>query len=187
LKIVDFGLARVLDSELTHGICGSPGFLAPEMYQYENYGREIDMFSFGVIIFLMMSGEKPFQGNAKVLVQKTLQLAYHVDQGNWTAVSQDAKNLVSKLLAFREDRLDATQALGHKWFKIANDSHSLATPHYGKSYRILQLVSTCCTGFAKFKVLEPSCKALNANTFTIFHLPGGNGIRLPGGRASGTE
>jgi calcium-dependent protein kinase len=141
LKIVDFGLAKVLDNKQTSGVCGSLGFIAPEMYQHENYGREVDMFSFGVILFLMMSGEKPFGDDSKVLVQKTLQLAYHVDQGIWTTVSQDAKNLVRKLLAFREERLDVAQALAHEWFQIADDSHSLAIPRYGKSSRLLDVVS----------------------------------------------
>jgi serine/threonine protein kinase len=187
LKIVDFGLAEVLvlDSDRTCGVCGSLGFIAPEVYQHERYGREIDMFSFGVILFLMMSGEKPFGDNSTVLVQKTLQvsrdpsgqyfhryrrlrrrscphirlfscmfkLAYQVNQGIWTTVSQDAKNLVSKLLAFREERLDAAQALAHEWFQIADDSHSLAPPRYGKSYRLLDVVSTRCSVFAN--ILEP--------------------------------
>jgi serine/threonine protein kinase len=145
LKIVDFGLAKVLDNDRTCGVCGSLGFIAPEMYQHESYGREIDMFSFGVILFLMMSGEKPFGDDSKVLVKKTLQLAYHVDQGIWTSVSQDAKNLVRKLLAFRDERFDAAEALAHEWFQIADDSHSLATPRYGKSYRLLDVVSNRCS------------------------------------------
>jgi serine/threonine protein kinase len=147
LKIVDFGLAKVLDNEQTSGVCGSLGFIAPEMYQHESYGCEIDMFSFGVILFLMMSGEKPFGDDSKALVRKTLHLNYHVD-GIWTTVSQDAKNLIRKLLAFREERLDAAQALAHEWFQIADDSHSLATPRYGKSYRLLDVVSTRFSVFA---------------------------------------
>jgi serine/threonine protein kinase len=166
LKIVDFGLAKVLDNERTSGVCGSLGFIAPEMYQHESYGREVDMFSFGVILFLMMSGEKPFGDDSKVLAQKTLQLAYHVDQGIWTTVSQDAKNLVRKLLAFREERLDVAQALAHEWFQIADDSHSLATPRYGKSSRLLDVVSTRCFVFAD--LLESFCRALTATTSAIF-------------------
>jgi serine/threonine protein kinase len=167
LKIVDFGLAKVLDNEQTSGVCGSLGFIAPEIYQYECYGREIDMFSFGVILFLMMSGEKPFTDkNDKVLEQKTLRLAYHVDQGIWTTVSQDAKNLVRKLLTFREDRLDAAQALDHEWFQMADDSHSLPAPRYGRSRRLLDVVSTHCSVFANF--LEPYLyKALNVTSFVI--------------------
>jgi serine/threonine protein kinase len=167
LNIVDFGLGKVLDNKRTHGVCGSIGFIAPEMYQYVEYGCEIDMFSFGVILFMMLSGEKPFgDGNRQVSEQKTLQLAYHVDQGIWTSVSQDAKNLVSKLLTFREERLDATQALAHDWFQIADDSHSLAIPRYGKSTRLLDVVSTHCSVFAN--IIEPCRKALNVTTFVIF-------------------
>jgi serine/threonine protein kinase len=167
LNIVDFGLAKVLDKERTYGLCGSLGFIAPEMYEFKEYGCEIDMFSFGVILFLMLSGEKPFgDGSQKVSEQKTLQLAYHADQGIWTSVSQDAQNLVSKLLAFREDRLDAAQALAHDWFQVADDSRSLATPCYGKSTRLLDVVSTHCFVFAN--ILAPCCKALNVTTFAIF-------------------
>jgi serine/threonine protein kinase len=168
LNIVDFGLAKVLDKERTYGLCGSIGFIAPEMYQFKEYGCEIDMFSFGVILFLMLSGEKPFgDGNQKVSQQKTLQLAYHADQGIWTSVSQDAQNLVSKLLAFREERLDATQALAHEWFQIADDSHSLATPRYGKSTRLLDVVSTHCSVVAQIS-LNPVAKLSNVTTFAIF-------------------
>jgi serine/threonine protein kinase len=163
LKLVDFGLSVVLDNGLqTSGTCGSPGFIAPEMYRGEEYGREIDMFSFGAILFLMMSGEKPFRGNEKVVKQKTLQLAYHVDQGNWTASSHNAKNLVRKLLVFREERLDASQALGHEWFEMADDSHAMVFPTYGKSRRILQLVSASLSS----KSLNPVTKLS-----TLTHAP----------------
>jgi serine/threonine protein kinase len=142
LKLVDFGLSKVLDKEKTSGVCGSFGFIAPEMYQHEKYGCEVDMFSFGVILFVMMSGDKPFGDDGGVLEQKTCQLAYQIDEGVWTTVSDDAKNLVRKLITFREERLDAAQAQDHEWFQKADDSHAVAKPRYGKSFRLLNVVST---------------------------------------------
>jgi serine/threonine protein kinase len=149
LKLVDFGLSKVLDKQRTSGVCGSFGFIAPEMYQHEKYGCEVDMFSFGAILFLMLSGDKPFGDDGHVLEQKTVQLAYHYDEEVWTNVSEGAKNLVRKLLTFREDRLDAAQAQDDEWFQMADDSHAVAKPRYGKSFRLLNVVSTLLFYFRK--------------------------------------
>jgi serine/threonine protein kinase len=118
LKLVDFGLARVLEAdETTRDFCGSLGYIAPEIYQGERYRFEVDMFSFGVLLFRLLSGERPFPSNEPhILKRDTVMLQYNVQGNDWEIVSAAAKDLVRKLLINRQERLTAEQALKHSWF-----------------------------------------------------------------------
>jgi len=119
LKIIDFGLARELASEETvNEYCGSLGYIAPEIYKREHYRFEVDMFSFGVILFRLLSGgEKPFPATSEGALRRATEgLEYNVDSNAWKDVSPSAKQLVQKLLVAREERLNAHEALHHEWF-----------------------------------------------------------------------
>jgi serine/threonine protein kinase len=118
LKVVDFGLARCLDdTETTRDFCGSLGYIAPEIYEGRRYRYEVDMFAFGVLLFRLLSGERPFpSNNQEVLKRNTIELRYNVQGQDWLTVSAAAKDLVRKLLINRQERLTAERALGHPWF-----------------------------------------------------------------------
>jgi len=116
LKIVDFGLARVLEpGEKVRDFCGSIGYIAPEQYLREEYGFEVDMFAFGVLLFRLLSQEKPFPAN-NLLERNTVELRYRVQGNDWENVSAAAKEMVRKLLINKQERLTARQAMGHPWF-----------------------------------------------------------------------
>ena len=125
LKIVDFGLARELSpGETVNDYCGTPGYMAPEIYKQENHRFEVDNFAFGVILFRMLSGgEKPFPAtNERVLRRSTERLEYNVDSSAWEDVSQSAKQLVRKLLIAKDERLSAYEALQQEWFSNTSDT-----------------------------------------------------------------
>jgi serine/threonine protein kinase len=118
LKIVDFGLAKVLENdETTKDYCGSLGFIAPEIYLRERYRFEVDMFAFGVLLFRLLSGERPFPSNHKDVLRKhTIELRYNVHGRDWHNVSYQAKDLIRHLLINRQERWTAQQCLQHEWF-----------------------------------------------------------------------
>uniref|UniRef100_A0AAQ4QUB7 Myosin, light chain kinase 5 n=1 Tax=Gasterosteus aculeatus aculeatus TaxID=481459 RepID=A0AAQ4QUB7_GASAC len=118
IKIIDFGLA----SELEKGkpllvMHGTPEFVAPEVIGYEPVGLETDMWSIGVICFILLSGESPFQGNSD---NETLALVtaaqFEFDQESFEDISDDAKDFIGNLLKKdRRCRLSCAEALAHPW------------------------------------------------------------------------
>lgn len=60
IKISDFGLARFLQNELATTACGTPGYVAPEIIEGKGYGKEVDYWSIGVIIYILLCGFPPF-------------------------------------------------------------------------------------------------------------------------------
>ena len=91
-------------------------------------------FSLGVLLFRLLSGERPFPSdNSQMLKRHTEQLRYSVNGEDWVNVSENAKDLVRKLLINKEERLTAEQALTHPWFREAGATvlraeHSTAAP-----------------------------------------------------------
>ena len=124
LKLVDFGLSRILgENESVRDFCGSVGYIAPEIYSGRSYRFEVDMFAFGVLLFRLLSAERPFpNANSQMLRRYTLEYRYNVIGTAWENVSDMAKDLVRKLLINRNERLTAEQALAHPWFKSVGDS-----------------------------------------------------------------
>ncbi|KAM6897279.1 myosin light chain kinase, smooth muscle-like [Xenentodon cancila] len=118
IKIIDFGLA----SELEEGkpllvMHGTPEFVAPEVISYEPVGLETDMWNIGVICFILLSGESPFQGDndAQTLALVTA-ARFEFDPEGFEDISDEAKDFISSLL--KKDlraRLSCTEALAHCW------------------------------------------------------------------------
>lgn len=130
LKICDFGFAQELvgsdggDEATTTGFCGTLGYLAPEIYAGDSYGTPVDLFSFGVLLFLLLSGEKPWPGSPSHATREaTMQLQYCItDRRRWLLVSEQGKDLVRRLLTYSSDRITAAQALRHPWFGERSNS-----------------------------------------------------------------
>ena len=138
LKIVDFGLAKSLSgSQSARDFCGSLGYIAPEIYRSEPYRFEVDMFAFGVILFRLLSGARPFPStNREKLQSDTINLRYQVQGRAWEGVSQDALRLVRRLLIGAEERLDAVTARNHDWFH--SQEESVLQPDYTISHEHLE-------------------------------------------------
>jgi serine/threonine protein kinase len=81
------------------------------------------MFAFGVLLFRLLSGERPFpSNNSQVLKRHTIELRYNVQGSDWEGVSTAAKDMVRKLLINDQERLTAEEALQHHWFKETGHS-----------------------------------------------------------------
>jgi len=130
IKLADFGFAARCHTEkcLTKQ-CGTPFFVSPEILMRQPYDQQSDMWSVGCIIFLLLSGNLPFMGRSqKELFRKIVSGKYEFKEDDWSGVSDDAKDLVQKLLVLDPDeRITSSQALRHKWMKASADRLSRIT------------------------------------------------------------
>lgn len=123
LKLADFGLAHLLKpNEMMSVACGTPGYVAPEVLQGHFYGKEVDMWSVGVVLYILLCGFPPFYDESnKALFQQIIHARYQFMDPYWTDVSDTAKDLVSKLLQVDpKKRYTTKQVLAHPWVKDKN-------------------------------------------------------------------
>ncbi|KAI9347388.1 kinase-like domain-containing protein, partial [Obelidium mucronatum] len=116
VMISDFGLSKILNDETAmKTACGTPGYVAPEVLRKRGYGKEVDLWSIGVITYILLVGYPPFydQNNA-VLFRQIMSGKYEFDRPWWDNISEDAKDFIRKLLVLDpRARLTARQALAH--------------------------------------------------------------------------
>lgn len=119
LKITDFGLAKLLSqtNDLMKTACGTPGYVAPEVLKKKKYMNKVDMWSCGVILYILLCGFPPFHDkNLRGLYKIIKKGQYSFPSPYWDKVSSAAKDCVKKLLVVDpEKRLSAVQLLEHPW------------------------------------------------------------------------
>ncbi|RDD46096.1 Peripheral plasma membrane protein CASK [Trichoplax sp. H2] len=129
VKLNDFGIAvQLKDDELcTPGRIGTPHFMAPEVVLRLSYGKEVDIWSVGVLFFLLLGGTLPFNGSGDALYE-TIECG--IPENNapvWDIISDDAKDLLSCLLKYdTNERVTAAEALQHPFirnFKNCSKTH----------------------------------------------------------------
>ena len=117
IKIADFGFAKKLDEDLTTTVVGTPNYVAPEILLKKPYDESVDLWSFGVIAYVLLSGYVPFfAGSDSEFYEKIKTCDYTFQSPFWDNVSEDAKDMISKLLVLNpSDRLNIHQVLEHPW------------------------------------------------------------------------
>uniref|UniRef100_A0A8C7R3D7 Calcium/calmodulin-dependent protein kinase type IV n=1 Tax=Oncorhynchus mykiss TaxID=8022 RepID=A0A8C7R3D7_ONCMY len=129
LKIADFGLSKIIDDQVTmKTVCGTPGYCAPEILRGCAYGPEVDMWSVGVITYILLCGFEPFFDDRgdQYMFKRILNCEYEFVSPWWDNVSLNAKDLVRKLIVQDpKKRLTTLQALQHPWVtgKAVNSAH----------------------------------------------------------------
>uniref|UniRef100_A0A8C5LX07 Calcium/calmodulin-dependent protein kinase type IV n=1 Tax=Leptobrachium leishanense TaxID=445787 RepID=A0A8C5LX07_9ANUR len=129
LKIADFGLSKIVEDQIAmKTVCGTPGYCAPEILHGSPYGPEVDMWSVGIITYILLCGFEPFfdpRGD-QYIYRKILKCDYEFSSPWWDDISLNAKDLVQKLIVLDpQKRLTASQAMQHPWVtgKAAKVSH----------------------------------------------------------------
>ena len=120
LVIIDFGLSTTIkDGEPLFTRCGSPGYVAPEILNNLGYGCKVDIFSLGVIMYILLTSKFVF--NAKDyndILKRNKQCKVYFPRKLWDNLSSEAQHLCSLMLQKNADsRISAQEALEHKWFK----------------------------------------------------------------------
>jgi calcium/calmodulin-dependent protein kinase I len=121
IKLVDFGFASVVNGFSLTEQCGTPAYVAPEILQGKPYGKPIDMWSFGVILYILLVGYPPFFDNdQQVLFRKIMKGSFEFHISQWRHISFAAKDLISKLLTVdHTKRLTVDDALAHEWLAVS--------------------------------------------------------------------
>ena len=130
IKVADFGLAKfVSEASMMKTTCGTPGYVAPEVLDpylpfTNGYGPEVDLWSFGVVLYIMLCGFPPFYDDSTAVLFKQIRKGeYTFPSPYWDDVSEGAKDIVSKVLVVdASKRLTAQQCLEHPWIANAGDA-----------------------------------------------------------------
>ena len=130
VKLADYGFAKkVPQANGLRTLCGTPGYLAPEILErFPAYDTPCDLWSVGVILFLLLGGYLPFEDEDEdVVFDRTRNGEYHFHHEYWKTISTDAKKMVARLLTVNpQKRYTATQALQDKWMTIQDDEEQSA-------------------------------------------------------------
>ena len=102
-----------------HGVYGTSYYVAPEVLE-GGYTNTVDVWSVGVLLCLMLSGVPPFDGHTGREVLKLVRAgSYSLEGGIWDTISDEAKDLISKMLTTADKRINAQDAFNHPWFEYA--------------------------------------------------------------------
>jgi len=149
------------------------------MYFCDPYRFDADMFSFGVIVFRLLSGKAPFPSrNPELLQLHTEELQYSVSDSDWEGRSEASKDFVHKLLTRQEDRMTAEEALAHPWFR--EPGHSILPPDvsYSGASNAMEMVSLdgcAIKAVCRGQVFIHSLYACAVFLSLLLHLPSGTG------------
>ena len=119
IKIIDFGTAKIYEKNKNEDkIIGSAYYIAPEVLN-KNYNEKCDIWSCGVILYILLCGKVPFNGkNDSEILQKIKGGKYDLNRHPFESVSDEAKDLIKKCLDLNVNRrINARSALNHKWFR----------------------------------------------------------------------
>ena len=124
VMLADFGFSTTVFAPKTlKKQCGTPYFVAPEILLRQGYDQQADMWSVGVIIYCLLSGSLPFTGKRHLDLFKAIIAGNFDFDEHWEDVSDDAKDLICKLLVTNPDkRYTASEALNSKWIRASDTS-----------------------------------------------------------------
>jgi calcium/calmodulin-dependent protein kinase I len=118
VMLSDFGLSKIIGVEsMMETACGTPYYVAPEVLSATGYDKEVDLWSVGVITYLLLCGFPPFYGESLPEVfEQIMKAEYDFPDPYWTDITKEAKDFIGKLLVVdAKKRLSATTALKHPW------------------------------------------------------------------------
>ncbi|XP_055858298.1 calcium/calmodulin-dependent protein kinase type II alpha chain isoform X1 [Episyrphus balteatus] len=119
VKLADFGLAIEVqgDHQAWFGFAGTPGYLSPEVLKKEPYGKSVDIWACGVILYILLVGYPPFWDEDQHRLYSQIKAgAYDYPSPEWDTVTPEAKNLINQMLTVNPNkRITAAEALKHPW------------------------------------------------------------------------
>ncbi len=165
VALIDFGLShKYRTNEHMHALVGTSYYCAPEVLAGDYQGNAVDLWSLGVILYMLLSGSAPFDGDTDEIILHNVKHAKEryptMSSSFWQSISDEAKDLVRSLLCIDpKERITAEQALKHSWFEIEEANRpqsSLDTDMYESLHK-----------FAKFPELKRV--AMEVIAFSLDH------------------
>ena len=117
IMISDFGLSKMEDTGIMKSVCGTPTYVAPEVLKNKSYGKSVDVWSIGVISYILLCGYPPFydDNNTKLFTQ-ILRAELEFDSPYWDEISDNAKDFIRHLICVDVDkRFSCKEAIKHAW------------------------------------------------------------------------
>ncbi|PRP86904.1 putative protein kinase [Planoprotostelium fungivorum] len=131
IKICDFAFARQIYGGTLNVLCGSPAYVAPEVLRGEGYGRGVDVWSLGVVLYILLSGSPPFHGDGVEVMMARIAEGVVVYPSCWSSVSNLARDLVSHMLQSDPlQRITPQEALHHPWFLVHSEVYNPSSVEY---------------------------------------------------------
>lgn len=138
IKLIDFGTSRrVNDQHAMHGVFGTSYYVAPEVIE-GTYSEKCDVWSVGIILYILLAGEPPFNGNTdQEIVQRIKEGDFVMEGPRWDEVSDEAKDLITRILCKEDIRISAAEAFQHPWFdytrRLEEEEDSMAVHQRGQN------------------------------------------------------
>uniref|UniRef100_A0A8C9TAL7 Calcium/calmodulin-dependent protein kinase type II subunit alpha-like n=1 Tax=Scleropages formosus TaxID=113540 RepID=A0A8C9TAL7_SCLFO len=190
VKLADFGLAIEVegDQQAWFGFAGTPGYLSPEVLRKDPYGKAVDLWACGVILYILLVGYPPFwDEDQHRLYQQIKAGAYDFPSPEWDTVTPEAKDLINKMLTINPaKRITASEALKHPWIShrstVASCMHRQETVECLKKFnarrklkvlRSIMNIMNCtvrnsrCHGLTHFPYLFPPQESSESSNTTI--------------------
>lgn len=142
VKLTDFGLAMEVtgDQKAWYGLAGTPGYLAPELLKKEYYGKTVDIWSCGIVLYILLVGYPPFYDeDEKKMYDEIRAGKFYYPSPEWDTVTTQAKHLINQMLTTNpHKRITAAEALLHPWIcqrnQIASKVHRQDTVNSLKGF-----------------------------------------------------
>jgi calcium/calmodulin-dependent protein kinase I len=138
LKLADFGLAQIVEDEtMMRAACGTPGYVAPEIVKSIPYNSKVDVWSCGVILYILLCGFPPFyEDSTQLLFRKIQRAEFDYPSPFWDETSEEAKDLINHMLVVDpEERFSIEQVLDHPWMNEHKEEHNQELTHFKASLR----------------------------------------------------
>ncbi|KAI3702984.1 hypothetical protein L6452_28738 [Arctium lappa] len=150
LKAIDFGLSTFIDEgKPNQEKVGTAFYVAPEVLRRQGYGKQVDIWSAGVILYMLLTGVPPFYGEKeREIFDAILNADLDMENRPWPSISKNAKELVKKMLSVDPmNRPSAADVLKHEWL----EENGVAVYNPRESVLLTQM--KCFRGMNKFKKL----------------------------------
>ena len=165
LKVIDFGLSQTLNTKkVLSSKVGTAYYVSPEILAGK-YNEKCDIWSAGVILYVLLSGEPPFNGPSDgAIYSKIKKLKFTFPKEKWDSISNEAKDLLSHMIAPESERYTASEVLAHPWFKIVKDKQLEKlnfSPQFLKEYKESSQLKKIVLSLIASRLKESDIKDLN--------------------------
>lgn len=166
LLIADFGLSRIMDEEQFHVLtttCGTPGYMAPEIFKKSGHGKPVDVWAIGVIAYFLLCGYTPFDRDSNLEEMQAILAADYsfTPLEYWRHVSLPARQFINRCLTIEKgSRMTAHQALAHPWITGENEDGTDAKA--GASGEKVDLLPTVKKNFNARRTLHAAIDTIRA-------------------------